>query len=589
MKTLRFIWRLFVINKWTLSLQVGTAIVSMVAIEHAVALVQREVFNTLTDDAEWSLGVWSLCAILVGLGLGYAVTFIGDEILFRYNLFTLAALVRRNAFDSVLEQNGERSLPASPGEAVSRFRGDARESVVYMLDFDLLIANLLFFAIAMVIMIQISAAIAVGVFVPLLAMAVIVHTVRKRIQQYRQASREAAGSVTGFIGEMFGLVETIKVSNSELHVIGEFERVNEKRGRITLRDEVLAQAMQTLSSNIHYVGTGVLLMLLANELSQGSLTVGDLSLFVFYLAHTQAFGRDIGHLLTGYRRVEVSVARLKELMPGYSPDALVEPTPSYLLGPLPEVAITEPTETDKLERFEVKGLSYLYPGSPHGVNGVSFSMKRGDLTVVTGRIGSGKTTLLRTLVGWLPAQSGKVSWNGVEIDHLDRFLSPPRCAYLSQVPSLFSERLRSNILMGLPEERVDLPDAVRSAVLEQDIDDLEQGLDTLVGPRGAKLSGGQQRRSGAARTFVREPELLILDDVSNGLDPGTEQILWDRLSERSDRTALVASHRRGALERADHIILLKDGHVEAQGKLDFLLEHSEEMRRLCAGETGTEA
>ena len=107
--------------------------------------------------------------------------------------------------------------------------------------------------------------------------------------------------------------------------------------------------------------------------------------------------------------------------------------------------------------MSVEGLSYVYPERGDGVRGVSFSLKRGDFTVVTGRVGSGKTTLLRTLVGWLPPQSGTVSWNGSEIGHADRVLVPPRCAYLSQVPRLFSERLRANILMGLPEERVDLP------------------------------------------------------------------------------------------------------------------------------------
>ena len=83
MKTWRFIWRLFLFKKWTLMLQVGTAVVAMVAIEHTVALVQREVFDTLTGDAATSVGVGMLCAILVGLALGHSVTYLGDEVLFR--------------------------------------------------------------------------------------------------------------------------------------------------------------------------------------------------------------------------------------------------------------------------------------------------------------------------------------------------------------------------------------------------------------------------------------------------------------------------------------------------------------------------
>ena len=375
MKTWWFLWRLFLFKKWALSLQVASAVVTIVVMEHTVALVQREVFDTLTGDPGVSLGVWALCAILVALALGYSVTFIGDELLWRFNRFTLAALLQRNAFDHVLELRGDRSLPASPGEAVSRFRDDPRQALTNVLDFDILVAHLLFLLVAIVIMVQISAVTVFSVFLPLVAVTLVVHTLRERIERYRRAAREAAGGVTGFIGEMFGMVETVKTSNAEGRVIDEFNRANEQRGRTSLRDEVFTEVLRAVSSNVHNIATGLMLALLARSMSQGTLTVGDLSLFVFYLAQTQSFTTAIGELMSGYRQVGVSVNRLLDLMPGSAPEALVEPTRSYLLGHLPEVEVPERKAGDRLEVLDVEGLSYVYPENGEGVRDVSFSLR----------------------------------------------------------------------------------------------------------------------------------------------------------------------------------------------------------------------
>jgi ATP-binding cassette subfamily B protein len=233
----------------------------------------------------------------------------------------------------------------------------------------------------------------------------------------------------------------------------------------------------------------------------------------------------------------------------------------------------------------VRGLQYRHRTPLHevveqGVHDVSFTLRRGEFVVVTGRIGSGKTTLARVMLGLLPRDGGEVAWNGVPVSDLGEFMTPPRVAYTAQVPRLFSESLRDNLLLGMSEERVDLQRAMHLAVMDADLQVLTEGLETMVGPKGVRLSGGQIQRSAAARMFARTPELLVVDDLSSALDVETERTLWTRLSEMPEVTVLAISHRHAALSRADRILVMKDGRIVAQGSVQELLAGSEEFREL---------
>jgi ATP-binding cassette, subfamily B, bacterial len=242
-------------------------------------------------------------------------------------------------------------------------------------------------------------------------------------------------------------------------------------------------------------------------------------------------------------------------------------------------------------RLEVAHLTYQYPASDGGIYDLSFAIPRGSFTVITGPIGAGKTTLLEVLQGLRPMHHGVIQWNGMVVADPARFFVPPRSAYTPQVPRLFSETVRENILLGLPEQQVDLAGAMRTSVFDEESARFSLGLDTPIGMRGVRLSGGQIQRLAAARMVVRQPELLIVDDLSSALDVETERTLWARMAalHQAGTTILAVSHRQGVLRRADRVFLLEQGTMRASGPLTMLLSNSADMRQWWAHILGEQA
>ena len=343
--------------------------------------------------------------------------------------------------------------------------------------------------------------------------------------------------MTGFLGEIFGAVQAVKVATAEAGVNDAFQALNEARRKAALRDRLFNEVMLSLYRNAVNLGTGVVLILAGQAMAQGSFTVGDFALFVYYLDSVSDMVTFAGMIVARYKQLDVSLERMGRLMEGAPPEALIEAGPIYMDGTLPDVVYPakdkrRPPGPARRQRahLPLPGLGEWHrgrrpaPGAGHADRG--HRARR-----------LGQDDAAARPAGPAAHGRGRDPLERRPVEEPDRFFVPPRSAYTAQVPRLFSNTLRNNILLGLAASEDRLRQAIHWAVLESDLAELEQGLETMVGPKGVKLSGGQVQRTAAARMFVREPELLVFDDLSSALDVETERTLWERLFDSAARRA----------------------------------------------------
>ena len=573
----RYAWRMHRFRPARQLINLGGVLVGW-GTELLPGIAAKIVFDHLTHGRSLSWLAWPLVLLAMDALAGAAVSFTLQATNGAF-AYANASMLQRNLLRRIFQLPGSQALPSSPGEAISRFRDDTEAVVWYPIQFNNVIGSTVTATLAVVIMASINPLMTAAVVAPLALVVAIVQSARRRIVSYRRANRERTSEVTGLIADAFAAVQSIQLAGAEGRVVERLRVLSTRRRQAAVRDSLLTALLQG-SFWLVNLGTGFVLVAAGRAMRSGGFTVGDLALFVYYLGVFQRFNSDIGEGLTGYQQIGVSFDRMQTLMAGRPPAELVAADPIYERGPLPP-ATPRSALGPELRRLEVRGLGYRHRGGG-GAHDVGFALERGSFTVITGRIGSGKSTLLQAVLGLVPAE-GDILWNESTVADPAAFMTPPHCAYTPQLPRLFSESLADNILLGLDPGTgadSDLNEAIRLAVMEEDLAQMVDGVGTRIGSRGLRLSGGQIQRTAAARMFVRRPELIVCDDLSSALDVETEAELWRRVLGGSGRTVLAVSHRRAVVAQADQVIVLRDGRVEDAGTATELLRRCEEMRRL---------
>ncbi len=378
--------------------------------------VFRLVFDRMTGQAPVGFTIPTLIAMLVGLALLRVCAIMVGSVINTTFVDTVRSLVRVNVLQRILSRPGAAPEPESTGKTVSRFRDDVDDigwATEWTVDLTGMLALMLT---ALVIMARIDAQITAVVFAPLIVVAFIVNVMRSKLEHYRLQSRTASAKVVGFVAETFGAIQAIKVATAEDDVIAHFDDLNETRRVADLKDTLLSSMLNVLFGSVFKIGTGLILLMAGTRMRAGAFSVGDFALFVSYLGMVTDATFAFGNVMARHKQAGVARDRLTRLMDGLPSAALVRHQPVYMSGPAPEPARRVRTTDDRLEVFEARDLTWRYPDSGRGIEGVSSRIPRGGFVVVTGRVGSGKTTLVRALLGLLPLQRGEILWNGEVLD-----------------------------------------------------------------------------------------------------------------------------------------------------------------------------
>ena len=402
--------------------------------------------------------------------------------------------------------------------------------------------------------------VAVAVF-PILIVLNVVY--QHRVDRHYSEAQDELGALSAGVHESFEGVQLIKAYGAEER---ETERLSTIAGRIRDARIMAVRLRGTFEATLEVIPSVVnigLVVLGAHRVNSGDLTVGQLSGFIYMFTLLVFPLRLIGfalselpHSLAGWNRIRTVL------------DEPIEPDPGHAVGEAaPGIALELDDVTFAFEAVDGATLS-----------GINLTVPTGRVVAVVGPTGAGKTTLVEVIAGLLAPDTGSVRMFGER-------------ALVFQEAFLFSGTVRDNLQIGTRYDDDELWAALEMAAADRFVRDLSHGLDTVVGERGVSLSGGQRQRLALARALVRRPDLLLLDDTTSALDPGTEATVLANLRRSlADATVVIVASRPSTIALADDVIHFESGRIAGHGSHADLMAAGGGYRSLVeAFETDREA
>ena len=405
--------------------------------------------------------------------------------------------------------------------------------------------------VTLALMIHIDWRLTLAVMLPFSFLALGFYLIGKASHAIQQKLQLAFSALSTFSHETISGERVVQAFGLEEARVGHFRELSLRHAELSMKQTVVFSAYAPLSAFISGVSALVLVTYGGSLMVRGVLDLGDLTAFTGFLVALAWPMMSLGWSVNLFQRARAGQERIDYVL--HSPEPALPPAAPIALPEEPAALVLEAA----VHRFD----------SGRGLGPLDLDLAPGDSLAVVGGIGSGKTLLLQMLAGLREPQAGRLQVDGATLDETGLRRHWAGLGWVPQEAFLFSDTLRLNLAMGRPEAtEEEIWDIARVVCLDELIQRLPQGLDTVVGERGVALSGGERQRAALARALLRHPRVLLLDDALSAVDAETESRILENLRTFLGKSTLVlATHRVFVAETCARVLVLHEGKVQQLG------------------------